>query len=93
MSTEHLIRTKVMTLTDAARVLASKLTASQLGWLSTKEWLYWLRLRADIVSASEAGDAIMHFDGVKLAIDDQSLTLLQGTEIDLLKKDQSGREI
>ncbi|WP_425641493.1 HesB/IscA family protein [Marinomonas gallaica] len=89
MSTETFDPNQSVSLTDAARkFFASKLTAeASLVRLSTKEsgctgYAYVL----DIVSAPEAGDAIIDFDGVKLAIDDQSLTLLQGTEIDLVKE-------
>lgn len=90
MATETFDPNQSVTLTDTARkFFASKLAAQEgaLVRLSTKEsgctgYAYVL----DIVDAPEAGDAVMDFDGVKLAIDDESLTLLQGTEIDLVRE-------
>ncbi|MBM6551689.1 HesB/IscA family protein [Marinomonas ostreistagni] len=90
MATETFDPNQSVTLTDNARkFFASKLAAQEgaLVRLSTKEsgctgYAYVL----DIVAAPEAGDAVMDFDGVKLAIDDESLTLLQGTEIDLVRE-------
>lgn len=91
MSTETFDPNQTVTMTDAARkFFASKLTAQNSGnlvRLSTKEsgctgYAYVL----DIVEAALEGDAIIDFDGVKLAIDDESLTLLKGTEIDLVRE-------
>lgn len=91
MSTETFDPNQTVTMTDAARkFFAAKLKAQSEGSLvrlSTKEsgctgYAYVL----DIVATAQDGDVIMDFDGVKLAIDDESLTLLKGTEIDLVRE-------
>ncbi|TPE54466.1 iron-sulfur cluster assembly accessory protein [Maribrevibacterium harenarium] len=78
-----------ITLTKSAnRFFAGKLTAeADMVRLSTKEsgctgYAYVL----DIVSAPEPGDVVLNCDGIKLAIDDESLNLLRGTEIDLVRE-------
>lgn len=90
MSTETFDPNQAVSLTDAARkFFASKLVAQEgsLVRLSTKEsgctgYAYVL----DIVSQPEAGDSVMEFDGVTLAIDEESIGILKGTEIDLVRE-------
>lgn len=91
MSTETFDPNQTVSMTEAARkFFASKLKVQSEGSLvrlSTKEsgctgYAYVL----DIVEVAQDGDTVMDFEGVKLAIDDKSLTLLKGTEIDLVRE-------
>ncbi|MFD1382277.1 HesB/IscA family protein [Rhodanobacter aciditrophus] len=89
MTTETFDPKQTVSLTDSARKFFASKLAKQEGVvrLSTKEsgctgYAYVL----DIVAAPEQGDALLDFDGIKLAIDDESLTLLRGTQIDLVRE-------
>ncbi|RDL43397.1 iron-sulfur cluster assembly accessory protein [Marinomonas piezotolerans] len=90
MATETFDPNQSVSLTDTARkFFASKLAKQDGGVvrLSTKEsgctgYAYVL----DIVDAPEQGDSLLDFDGVSIAINKESLRLLQGTEIDLVRE-------
>lgn len=91
MSTETFDPNQAISLTASAHKFFSSKVAKQpdgkLVRLSTKEsgctgYAYVL----DIVASPEEGDVVMEFDGLQFAIDDESLTLLKGTEIDLVRE-------